>query len=117
MASIDRKNLIRALVQTRIGPSPRARKRKWRRRDRVVRAAWKQCRDCNNPVVPGKSRCVYCAEYQAKWSKGWYEDRLKLGLCQCRQRPVVAGKTQCAPCAERNRLGARARRAAARRAR
>lgn len=113
----NRRNLIRALVQHRIGSSPRQRKRKWRRADRAIRASCGVCCDCNAEALPDESRCAGCKAYQLEWSKGWYEERVKLGLCQCRQRPVVTGQTLCATCAERNRLGAKARRAAAREAR
>lgn len=113
MSGIDRRNLIRALVQTRIGPSPRARKQKWRRADRAVRKSLGHCVDCNGQRVPGISRCSPCKSRHDAWGHASYDQRIEAGLCSCGAK-VTPGRTQCPACAERNRLGARARRAARR---
>ena len=112
MNGIDRRNLIRAMVQSRVGPSPRSKKLAWRRRDRAVRTALGHCSHCNSgPAKHGSRKCEECARRSSWWGCKEYMTRLQRGQCGCGD-PVVPGKTQCPTCAEANRLGARARRAA-----
>lgn len=110
--SIDRRNLIRAMVQSRIGKVSRSYyTKKWKRTNRLIHKSKGLCLHCSNPAIEGLSRCEGCRVAHKAQMRQRYLDRIAKGICQCKQL-AEPGKTQCAACMQRYVESRRARRAA-----